>query len=204
MYNFSCKPCSNQYKGSTDSFWSRFNNYRSAHRNFIKRNTVKQALFHPRFEDDKYHGISDWEITLIAQTESVDDLRRREPFWQYERNTLQPNWLNELDVALIFSGLTHYIYCSTLISIIILRVLIILLSTLIAIIIVVVIIIIITTVTITILFDLLNSFKIYLFMHLFVYIYLFIYLLIRGPIRPEGSPFCRIFNPRMLRVEGVS
>ena len=31
--------------------------------------------------------MSDWEITLIDQTESVDDLGRRESFWQYELDT---------------------------------------------------------------------------------------------------------------------
>ena len=44
--------------------------------------------------------MSDWESTLIDQTESVDNLRRRESFWQYELNTFQPNGLNERDVAL--------------------------------------------------------------------------------------------------------
>ena len=95
----------------------------------------------------------------------------------------------------IFSGLTHYIYCSKLISTIILRVLIILLFTVIVIIINLVILLLffIIIITITILFYLLISFN----------IYLYIYLLIRGPIRPEGSPFGRFFNPGMLRVEGV-
>ena len=37
-----------------------FNNYKSAHRNFIKGNTVKQPSFHAHFEDDKHHGMSDW------------------------------------------------------------------------------------------------------------------------------------------------
>ena len=59
MYLFSCKSCSKQYTGSTENFWCRFNNYKSAHRNFIKGNTVKQAYFHTQFEDDKYHGMSD-------------------------------------------------------------------------------------------------------------------------------------------------
>ena len=44
--------------------------------------------------------MSDWESTLIDQTESVDKLRRRESFWQYELDTFQPNGLNERDVAL--------------------------------------------------------------------------------------------------------
>ena len=100
VYLFSCKACSKQYTGSTESFRSRFNNYKSAHRSFIKGNTVKQASFHAHFENDKHHGISDWEITLTDQTDSVEDLRRRESFQQYELDTFQPNGLNERDVAL--------------------------------------------------------------------------------------------------------
>ena len=38
--------------------------------------------------------MTDWEITLIDQVESVDDLRRRESFWEYEIDTFQPNGLN--------------------------------------------------------------------------------------------------------------
>ena len=60
VYLFSCKACSKQYTGSTESFRSRFNNYKSAHRSFIKGNTIKPASFHAHFEDDKHHGISDW------------------------------------------------------------------------------------------------------------------------------------------------
>ena len=52
-------------------------------------NTVKQASFHAHLKDDKHHGISDWEITLVDQTDSVD----------YELDTFQPNGLNEHDAA---------------------------------------------------------------------------------------------------------
>ena len=100
MHLFSCKTCSNQNTGSTESFRSRFNYYKSTHRNFIKGNTVKQASFHAHFDDDKYHGMSDWEIALINQAESVEDLRRRVSFWQYQLDTFQPNGLNEHDVGL--------------------------------------------------------------------------------------------------------
>ena len=92
--------CSKQYTGSTERFRFRFNNYKSAHRNYIKGNTIKQASFHVHFEDDKHHGMSDWEITLIDQTASVDNLRRRESFCQYELDTFHSNGLNERDVAL--------------------------------------------------------------------------------------------------------
>ena len=214
VYLFSCKTCSKQYAGGTESSRSRFNNYKSAHRNFSKGNTVKEAPFHAHFEDDKHHGMSDWETTLVNQAESVDDLRRIESFWQCELDSFQPNGLNERDVVLfwclhsfdvllnfyivfIFNGLTHYVYYITLISLIILRVLIILLFTLTVIIINLVITCVII-ITITILFHLFISFKIYLF------IYLYIYLMIRSPVWLEGSSFGRFFNPGMLRVEGVS
>ena len=155
--------------------------------------------------------MNDWEITLIDQAESVDDIRGRESFRQYEFNTFQVNGLNERDVALfwcvwllylcivfIFSGLTHYIYFSTSSSAIILRVLITLLFTVIVIIINLVIII--FSLILLLLLPLLFYFN-YLF-HL-IFIYLYIHLLIRGPIRSEGSHFGRFFNPEMLRVERV-
>ena len=71
VYLFSHKTCSKQYTGSTESFQSRLNNCKSTHRNFIKGNTIKQALFHAHFEDDRHHGMSDWEITFIDQTEII-------------------------------------------------------------------------------------------------------------------------------------
>ena len=102
LYLFSCKACSKQYTGCTESFRFRFNNNKSAYRNYINGNTVKEASFRAHFEDDKHHGMSDWEIALIEQTESVGDLRRRESIWQYELDTFQPNGLNECDLALFY------------------------------------------------------------------------------------------------------
>ena len=120
----------------------------------------------------------------VNQAERVDELRRRESFWQYELDSFQPNGLNQRDVELfwcvhsfdvllnlyivfIFNGLTHYVYCITLISTIILRVLIILLFTLTVIIINLVITCIII-ITIAILCYLFISFKIYLFIYIFI------------------------------------
>ena len=42
VYLFTCKTCSKQYTGSTEDFQPRFNNYRCAHRDFLKRKKVKQ------------------------------------------------------------------------------------------------------------------------------------------------------------------
>ena len=91
-----------QYTGSTESFRYKFNNYKSAHRNFIQGNTVKQASFYAHFYNDKHPCMSDWEITLIDQADSVYELRRRESFWHYELDTFQPNGLKERDVITLF------------------------------------------------------------------------------------------------------
>ena len=67
VYFFSCKASSKQYTGSTKNFRSRFNNYKSSHRCFIKKNTVKQASFYGHFEIDK---ITVWVIgKLPSMTE---------------------------------------------------------------------------------------------------------------------------------------
>ena len=71
-YNLNCHSSNVVYhaqnnRRSTESFQSRFNNYKSAHWSFVKGNTVKQALFHTHFEDDK-HGLSDWKLpSMIKQ-----------------------------------------------------------------------------------------------------------------------------------------
>ena len=39
-------------------------------------------------------------MRLIDQTDNVEDLRKRESFWQHELETFQPNGLNEREVAL--------------------------------------------------------------------------------------------------------
>ena len=35
--------------------------------------------------------MSDWEITLIDQTDGVEDISRAESFWAYKLNTFQRN-----------------------------------------------------------------------------------------------------------------
>ena len=39
-------------------------------------------------------------MRLIDQTDNVEELRKRESFWQHELDTFQWNELNELEVAL--------------------------------------------------------------------------------------------------------
>ena len=82
-------------------FRSRFNNYRSAHRNFKKNKKVLQESFHSHFEQLQHKGEEEWEIRLIDQAETVEDLRKRESFWQHELKTFQPHCLNECDLPVL-------------------------------------------------------------------------------------------------------
>ena len=62
--------------------------------------TIKQVSFPAHFEDNKHYEMSDWKITLIDQTDSADNLRRKESFWLYEFDTVQPNEPNASNVSL--------------------------------------------------------------------------------------------------------
>ena len=100
VYLISCKTCFKQYVGSTVDFRLRFNNYKCAHRNFLKGKEVKQESFHAHFEESNHNGESDWEIQIIDQGCNEEDIRRRESFWQHELDTFQPNGLNDREVTL--------------------------------------------------------------------------------------------------------
>ena len=76
MHLFTCKTCSKQYRRSTENFRSRFNNFRYAHRNFLKRKKVKQKSFNAYFVVVNHNGEDDWELRLIDQTDNVEDLRK--------------------------------------------------------------------------------------------------------------------------------
>ena len=56
---------------------------------------VKQESFYFHFAEDLHQRESHWDVRLINQAESVDDLRRREFYWQNELDTFQPNGLYE-------------------------------------------------------------------------------------------------------------
>ena len=94
------KTCHKQYTGSTEKFQSRFNTYRCSHRNFLRNKKVKQESFHAHFTEGLHQGESDWEVRLIDRGFSVDDVRRRESYWQHELDKFQPNGLNEREVSL--------------------------------------------------------------------------------------------------------
>ena len=61
---------------------------------------VKQKSYHGHFADGVHSGEGDWEVRLIDQSDSTEDLRKKETFWQHELDAFQPNGLNEREVAL--------------------------------------------------------------------------------------------------------
>ena len=61
---------------------------------------VKQESFKAHFSEVSHNGEDDWEVRLIDQTDNVEELRKRESFWQYELDTFKPHGLNESEVAL--------------------------------------------------------------------------------------------------------
>ena len=47
---------------------------------------VKQESFDAHFADGVHSGEGDWEVRLIDQSDSTEDLRLRESFWQFQPN----------------------------------------------------------------------------------------------------------------------
>ena len=77
----------------------------SAQRNLVKGNTIKQVPSDSHFENDK-HGMSDWEITLIDQSENVENLWEGSPFGSMN---LIP--FNQMD---LLAKCTKWVWCVTL------------------------------------------------------------------------------------------
>ena len=103
VYIIQCKKCKLQYVGSTTtSFRLRFNNYKSHNKRFNLKGRAPQESFHAHFNLPDHNGKEDWEVTLIDQGETLESVRRKESFWQFELNTFIPNGLNEREVSLDF------------------------------------------------------------------------------------------------------
>ena len=60
-------------------------------RKFLRNKNVKQESFHAHFTEGLHQGESDFEVRLIDQGVSNDNIRRREFYWQHEQDTFQPN-----------------------------------------------------------------------------------------------------------------
>ena len=96
VYLFTCKRCSKQYTGSTEDFRPRFNNYRCAHRNFLKRKKVKKKSFNTHFVEVNHNGEDDWEVRLIDQTDNVEELEKDNLFGNMSWILFsQMDWMSE-------------------------------------------------------------------------------------------------------------
>ena len=68
-------------------------------RKLFGKKKVKQELFNAHFAEVNQNGEDDWEVKLIDQTDNVEELRKRESFWQHELNIFQPDGLNERELV---------------------------------------------------------------------------------------------------------
>ena len=78
MYNV--KHALSNIQGVQEIFDKGFNNYRCAHRNFLKRKKVKQESLNVHFTDVNHNGEDDWEARLIDQIENVEELTKKTSF----------------------------------------------------------------------------------------------------------------------------
>ena len=85
------------YAGKTKTeFRYRFNNYKSKHRAFRKKNTkTTQKRFHDIYCLGVHLEIDDWYFTLFKQCETHKQLKEREIFWQKQLKTFHPLGINE-------------------------------------------------------------------------------------------------------------
>ena len=99
VYILRCKTCGIQYVGScTTPFRTRFSNYKSCNK-YHKDKTVPQQELQEHFDLPGHSGFANFEYTLIDQGNSLEDVRKRERFWQYKLNTFLPHGLNDREVV---------------------------------------------------------------------------------------------------------
>ena len=95
MYLATCKICNKQYTGqTTDSFRSRWNNYKSKSRKFDRNEKCIQEYLYSHFENEVHNGfLEDVSITLIGKTDGSDPMEG-ETFWIHTLKTLAFYGLN--------------------------------------------------------------------------------------------------------------
>ena len=77
-------------------FRYRFNNYKSKHRGFRKRNRrIPKERVHDHDCLDRQVEIDDWDFKLFEQCETHKQLKEKETFWQDRLKTFYPLGLNE-------------------------------------------------------------------------------------------------------------
>ena len=71
-----------------------------SHKYFLNGKKVKPELFNAHFAEVNRNGEDDDEVRLIGRTDNLEELRKRESFWQHELDIFQPSGLNEREVSL--------------------------------------------------------------------------------------------------------
>ena len=54
---------------------------------FLKRKKLNKSHFNAHFAEVNHNGEDNWEVRLIDQTDNVEELRKRESYWQHELDT---------------------------------------------------------------------------------------------------------------------
>ena len=75
----------------------------------MKNKKVKRESFQAHFAEDFHQGESDCKVQLINPGVSVDDLTRRECYWQHELEIFHMNGLNERKGFLFYLGFLSHI-----------------------------------------------------------------------------------------------
>ena len=55
-----------------------------------KKRKIPQQHFHELYMQHRCNGIGDWQLKLIAQCETHEQLKEREIFWQHRLKTFHP------------------------------------------------------------------------------------------------------------------
>ena len=115
VYLMECRKCSIQYVGSSGSnkkdsdnrMRCRYNDYKSKHREFLRRRdngtlgkgtAVPQTALHAHFAQPDHNGIQDMSFKIIDCARNLTEIKKRESFWQYKLKTFLPNGLNDRNV----------------------------------------------------------------------------------------------------------
>ena len=96
IYLLTCKVCNIQYVGTTITrFRDRFNQYKSNINLYSqgRRGLMQERVISHFFEQNHNHTYHDIEVQIIDYCDP-NDKERREEFWIFTLQTLQPNGLN--------------------------------------------------------------------------------------------------------------
>ena len=68
----------------------------------VRKQALKQKCFHEHHCSDRHYGLEDWVITLIDDTNTLKELRRKELNWMYRLKTYALYGLNERNIHVAF------------------------------------------------------------------------------------------------------